>query len=177
MNRTFRSTWIAVLLTALIVSIPSAYAALKVWSGSETIQPADLNSNFTQVNNAATALITNSRVATAAAIAHSKLATPAVLPKAWAKISANCGVAPCSETIAAGSGVSAIQRTAAGIWTVTWSTARADASYGTVVSHHGPARTDCYSDTFSTTLVAVRCVDAAGVAVDTVWTITMMDNL
>lgn len=154
--------------------------AIKTWNTGEGLRSQDLNSNFAHIHTLMVgghgARLVDADVSSSAAISHSKLATPALVPKAWAKISANCGGTPCAETISAGSGVSGIQHTAAGVWTVTWSTARSNASYGVLVGHHGPARMDCYSDTFSTTTIAVRCVDSAGAATDTVWTVFMADD-
>lgn len=152
--------------------------AIKSWSSGETLRSTDLNANFSHIHGLMVgghgARLVDADVSSSAALSHSKLATPALVPKAWARINANCAF-PCSETITAGSGVSVISHTATGVWTVTWTTARPTSPYGVLVGHHGPARTDCYSDTFSTTLVAVRCVDAAGAAVDTVWTVFMVD--
>lgn len=161
MNRTFRNTLAAILLTTLILSIPSAYAALKVWSGSETIQVADLNSNFTQVNNSATALVTNSKVATGAAIATSKLAAYRYIPRTWVTVltaNAGCGTAAAACTELAPD-ATAVVGTALGSYTVSFATNATDTTYGVTIGimNDGTVTGNCQAYDLQITGFKVRC--------------------
>lgn len=75
--------------------------AFKTWTTGETVKATDLNSNFSCTNNAIGlgSTLTNTNVASNAAIAHSKMATPALLPKAWGVVGIG---AACNGAAAAG---------------------------------------------------------------------------
>jgi hypothetical protein len=89
--------------------LPAIAGAIKSWTASETVRSTDLNSNFTHIHTAAEELVstakladsavTNVKVSASAAIAHSKLATPALVPKAYASLAASCAGAGAAGTV------------------------------------------------------------------------------
>lgn len=166
----------AVAAIAVLLIVPLAYASsIKVWSTGETIRTADLNANFSHLHTAAEALITNAKVSSSAAIAHSKLATPALLPKAWASTSGVCSSTPC--TIAASSGVASITRSGTGLYAVNWTTTRSDAAYGVLIQTHGVLDALCILEpVVSTTQVNVDCISTANAAKDVGFTVLLLDN-
>jgi hypothetical protein len=178
MNLTFRKyqTWIAIFLTAFFCSIPSAFAALKVWSTTETIQAADLNSNFTQINASATALITNSRVSTTAAIATSKLADKALMPKIWGGYNAACDAAAAATcTLVTNQGLtSIIGAGVAGRYIVTFPV-RTDNLYGVFVMTK-QTNSGCYQLSRATTNVVIQCETYGAAATNSIFDILIMDN-
>lgn len=170
----------SLVLLGFILSAGIAYAsAIKTWSSGETIRAADLNSNFAHIHNNMVGgghnLLTNADVSASAGIAHTKLATPALLPKAWAAMLTACN-APGACTIAAGSGISAITRTGStGVYTVDFS-GRTDTSFGVLVQANTNSTT-CAAQITSITRVTVYCTDlAAPTAADTLFTVLLLDN-
>lgn len=181
MKTRFRDSLIACFIFCFFCwVIPEAWASLKVWTSTESIQAADLNSNFSQISTTATAAnasITNSRIASNAGISFSKLETPGLLPKAWLTFSTACGPS-CNETMDASSAIGTLAHTAStGIWTVTWATPRVDAFYGVFVTSHYNLG-NCTVTAQVAANCTVKCVTAStGAAVDTTWSLIMMDNL
>ena len=153
------------LLFATVLLIPLWAYALKTWTTGETIKATDLNSNFSTVNTAANALVTDAKVSSSAAISHSKLATPALVPKAWAQVAPACAAGTC--TISSGTGFSSIAYAGAGTgrYTVTFTTTRANTSYAPFVTTVG-TNGNCTVEggTLLTTSFVVACYDATGSA-------------
>lgn len=87
-------------LWLLLIPAVAAASTIKTWSGGETVRATDLNANFSHLHSnlghGHGAVITNSDVSASAAIAHTKLATPTLVPKAWGR------VVSCDLTAAAG---------------------------------------------------------------------------
>ena len=179
MSRTFRNVLAAVVLTTLLIGLPSAYAALKVWSGSESIQVADLNSNFTQVNNSATALVTNAKVSASAAIVSSKLASYRQIPTDWVYMTlgnSTCGTAAanCTETSPTGLSVVGIS---VGQYRVQFATTRTDTTYGVVIgTESGVVNGACIVSGHTTGEFTLRCYDNATTLTDTGFTATVFDD-
>ena len=130
MNATFRN--LLALLALMLVFSGDSSAAVKTWTANEQVINADLNANFNEINTAATALVTDAKVAASAAIQHSKLATPGLMPKAWAYVAGPCSANPC--TVTENSGVTAVNWTAAGIYTVTLTTSPANANFAIFIT-------------------------------------------
>lgn len=158
----------AALFVALLCAQP-AWAALKVWTSHETVLSTDLNSNFSQLSAGAvgmgTALLTNAMVSASAAIAHSKLATPALIPKAQAFVGTACSSSPC--TIDDGSGFSGITRTSTGLYVGTYSsTLTATATVVITPLMNQPADAThfyaCWVKAETTTTVTFTCGNADG---------------
>lgn len=105
--------------------------AIKTWSNGETLKSADLNANFNHIHNLMVgghgARLVNADVSTTAAIAHSKLATPALVPKAWAALSATCTSGTCS--LGDSSQVTTITFSATGVYNVTLAYAPTDTNF------------------------------------------------
>jgi hypothetical protein len=100
MNRV--KTWAPVVLAVVLVSAVSFGTAIKTWVSGERITPADLNSNFSHIHDNGVivgegARLTNNEVSATAAISHSKLATPALVPKAWAVWETACNAGTAGE--------------------------------------------------------------------------------
>lgn len=171
-----------VLFIALIATYAWA-SSIKVWSSGEVLRSADLNSNFAHIHNTKVGdgvLLVNSDVSGTAAISHSKLATPALIPKVWVKFggggAAACTASPC--TVLDSSGVSGVTRTAQGQYLVTISSARADTNYATLATMNGGGGTaiTCVSGAVSTTTMTVICYDAAGATQDSIATLVLFDS-
>lgn len=157
-------------------------SAIKVWT-TETFRATDLNTTLAHVHDNMVgghgARLVNADVATTAAIAHSKLATPAIVPKAWAYVgSATCAASPC--TVAVGSGISGITRTSAGLYVATFTTTRSDTNYGVGVT---PATADinCRWAATSTSTTTITCKSngteaVAPAATDTAFFMFLMDD-
>lgn len=160
------------LVLALLVA-GSSHGALKVWVSGESLRAADLNANFTEVNTAATALVTNAKVSGSAAIAHSKMATPTLIPKIVVSVAASCAATPCTMTI--NSGATSVTRAGGGQYSVTFPT-RGNAVYAPMVSVISASDVRCTTSTQAATSTAVLCYNGAGVAVDSGFTFLLLDD-
>lgn len=158
---------------------------LKVWSTNERIQATDLNANFTELNTTKVGggvTLTNADVASNAAIAHSKLATPALVPKAWAHVNATCDGAAAAGTactIGDSSQVSSVTSNGtAGQYRVNLSYTPANANFAQLVTSH-VANVHCVTTATATAAphVIVRCyTDSTGAATNTAISILIMDS-
>ncbi len=164
-------------LLAVLFIATAATAALKVWTGHETLKYTDLNANFTQVNTSATELVTNAKVSSGAAIAHSKLATPALVPKAWVLVATSCTSLGSTCTITESSGVTSVVHdgSVVGRYTITFSSTLANTNYAIFTNALGAVRS-CFVTGRSTTVVTIDCYDlATPTAADTAFNLMMMD--
>lgn len=105
----------------LMLGIPVAYAgAIKVWSSYETLTASDLNANFAHIHNTMVgghgARLVNADVSPSAAIASSKLAAGAGIPRAWATMGTVCTSGAC--TLEDSFGVTQVTHTATGKYQV-----------------------------------------------------------
>lgn len=171
-----RVIWTAV-LTALIVTGIANAGAIKTWT-TETLRYSDLNSNFQHIHNTMVgghgARLLDADVSASAAIAHSKLATPALVPKVWASVLSDCSASPC--TVSASSGVSSITRSGTGEYDVLFSNVRANAVYGALITpFDATGLRSCRQTSAATNGFHVSCFDAAA-AVDTGFTVMILDN-
>lgn len=153
---------------------------LHTFGSTEVVTAANLNNNFNWLNTnkiGAGVQLSNSDVAAGAAIAHSKLAAPGLLPKAWARVgSAVCGASPC--TVADSSQVTSIARTGAGVYTVTLAYTPANANFAPLPASH-TVNVHCITDTLATAApqVTIRCyTDTTGAATDAAFSLLVMDN-
>jgi hypothetical protein len=175
-----------------LMQIGVAYAGtIYTFSSNDTLSPTQLNSNFQHIHNLMVgghgARLTDSDVSATAGISHSKLAAPKLLPKAWAGFASSCAGVPCAETLySTSTGVSGIQHTATGVWTVTWSTPRSGTTYGVWISsayvtdtppaslilcHHSRVGVE-----FAAATVKVECeTRGGGTLIDAPWNILMLD--
>jgi hypothetical protein len=167
---------IAIVGLLVFVSLPSDAGSIKTWSTHETLRASDINANFSHIHNEMVggegARLVNADVSASAAIAHSKLATPALLPKAMAVMTTTCTAGTCA--LAASSGVTSIAFVSTGVYTVTIP-ARLNAVYGATVTPH-LVTLQCYTDTYTTTTFAIRCTDFASGVKNGAFTVAVFDN-
>lgn len=154
--------------------------ALKVWSTNERIQAVDLNGNFSQHETTKIGggvQASNSDISASAAIAHSKLATPALVPKAWTYISATCAAGTC--TAGDSSQVTSITFNATGIYNVNLAYTPANANFAPVVTSH-TANVYCITTGPFATVAPqfnVRCyTDTTGAATNASFSVLVMDS-
>lgn len=149
------------LLTAvtLAVALPVIAGSVKSWSGGETITSADLNATVTHIHNKAERSLVNADINASAAIAHSKLATPSLLPKAWGVVSPICtGACTIAQEASSPGDISTVVRNSTGDYTVTLATARADTTYFAITSVITTNDVVCHTDPpTSTTVFKVVC--------------------
>lgn len=167
-----------------VIGIAIAFAAyaggIKVWNGSEAVVYTGLNSNFAHIHNTMVgghgARLVNADVSTSAAIAHSKMATPALLPKAWAAVDASCSSSPC--TVAEGSGVTSIARTGQGVYTVTLSYTPTNSKFAVMVTADSSLKLYCKSINHATAAphTEITCYDETGAVQDTGFQFVVMDT-
>lgn len=168
------------IIAAVLITAGFAYGgAIKSWSNNEVLSPTDLNANFSHIHGTMVgghgARLVNSDVSTSAAIAHTKMATPALLPKAWAYVASTCTSDPCTR--AASSGISAVNWVSAGNYTATLSYTPADNAFGVLLTGH--AQVYCWMSARSVAAphITFSCDNAAGVQTNAGFTILVMDNL
>lgn len=161
----------AVLIGGLAVASP-----IKTWIVGEVISYTDLNANFLHIHSLMVGghgpRLVNADVSASAAISHSKLATPALVPKIWAQV-ANCTANPC--TVSATSGVTSVGWTSAGLMTVNFA-ARVNANYAAIVAASAVSNRNCAPTAQTTTTVTVTCQDLASAAANSGFTILIMDD-
>ncbi len=139
-----------ILAAVLIAGLANA-AAIKVWVSGELLRYTDLNANFAHIHNLMVgghgARLVNADVSTTAAIAHSKLAVPALVPKAFAAVFSTCAAGTC--TIDSSSRVTSITWAAAGQYLITLAYTPVNASFAAIT---GPlqSNTECYPSTVQT---------------------------
>lgn len=128
-----------VVAAVLVVALAALAGPIKVWSAGEYITAADLNATLTHLHSSVGhghgPVVVNSDISASAAISHSKLATPSLLPKAWAALddSVDCTAGSC--TISEAVNISSVTRGgAAGQYTVTFTSPRPNAAYAVLIS-------------------------------------------
>lgn len=175
MNRNTISAMLMALFGSALVCGTIAYAgSIKTWSNGEVIQSTDLNTTLAHIHTAAEASITNAKVSTGAAIAHSKLATPALIPKVWAVV-ALCTTGTC--TIQADSGINTVVAGVTdGEYTIDFDTDRANANYATFITTNGAVSTFCSVTAYLTTGITIDCENDAGADTDVGFSIMVLDN-
>lgn len=111
------------------------------WSNGQTLTSTALNDTIAHLHNTFTAGITNAHISTSAGIAHSKLATPALVPKAWAYIGGPCdcgAAAGTSCTLTESSRVASVKSTGtAGVCNVTLDYTPSDIDFAVICSSNG----------------------------------------
>jgi hypothetical protein len=169
-----------VIVAACLVAVVSYGGSIKVWV-AEALRYVDLNANFAHIHNTMVgghgARLVDADVSASAAIAHSKLATPALVPKAWVQV-ASCASNPC--TIVVSSRVTSVNRTGAGVYNVDLSYTPPNTAFSVQITPQDAtaARHCVLSDTSasSTDSVEFNCFDAAGAAADSGFGVWVMDN-
>jgi hypothetical protein len=148
--------------------------SIKVWV-AETLKYSDLNTNFSHIHNSMVgghgARLVNADVSTSAAIAHSKMATPALIPKAWVAVNGDCTASPCS-------GVTSLTRSGTGEYVVNLTTTRANTSYLVLVAPvDATGIRGCRISAVTTSTISISCYDEnANAAVDTGLSVVVLDD-
>lgn len=183
------------LLGTFAVNVRSAAAhtaspAMVTFQAGAKLTAADLNNALAHIHNTLSGGITDANLSTSAAIAHTKLATPALVPKASAVVTANCDGAAAAGTdctftsISNVTAVSAQGTAGGGIYCVDLAYAPANTVFVVNVTSHTAtavciatdrnAGSACGADTYN---FYVRCFDYAGAAVNNVqFGFTVMDD-
>lgn len=149
--------------------------AIPTFADGNTLTAADLNNAFAHIHNTFSGLITDTHVSSSAAILHSKLAIPALLPKAMAVVTADCDGGSAAGTdctvgdssqIPSADGVETTGTD--GVYRVNLSYTPTNTSYVVIVTSHTAAAvctTLASARATSAPHFDVRCYDYAGVLV------------
>ncbi len=176
---------VAASLVFAFVSLPmqavlahSETPSMVTWTVGQKLTYTDLNDAFSHVHNTLSGGLSNTNLSSSAAIAHSKMATPGVLPKSFLYVGTPCTVnGVCAETVDQGA-TSVTTRTATGTYDIIWSSVRTNAAYGLLVVGHGVGNFICsQQDTANVAGFRVNCFTAdTGVAADAPFTVVMFDD-
>lgn len=167
----------------VLVSGIAFSSSIKVWASGESLSTADLNGNFAHIHNLMVgghgARLVNADVNASAAIAHSKLATPALVPKAWAVQPAVCDGGTCIPT--AQVRIPSITRTGHGTYDINLDPAMTNNAYATVltVEYCEATNTPCtctVGATKGTSAFYISCFDRSGNLSDIGLSIIVMDD-
>jgi hypothetical protein len=194
-RRSLTPVFLAAFLAGVVASwliVPAALAftlnpPLKVWTTGETLKATDLNSNFSTIANAATRLLVNADFSATGALAHSKLATPALIAKAQGLISAGtdtpptyaiCAASPCLVT--AGSKITSVTRVSTGLYNVTLAYTPANTQFNVqaIIVAGGATVVKCRPQTFATSApqFQITCTDTAAAVADTAFSLVVYDD-
>lgn len=143
--------------------------SMVTWNAGDYLTTSDLNNAMAHLHNTFSAGITNSMISSNAAISHTKMATPALLPKAWGVVGlagvCDAGAAAGTNcTIDEDSQVTAVQSSGtAGLYRVNLDYTPANANF-VVLANSGTADRFCevVSPATSTPHFQIRCRDSAG---------------
>lgn len=172
-----RYAFLLLLIPALALS-----GAIKVWAPGDTLNINDLNSALSHIHSTMVgghgARLKNADVSPVAAISHSKLATPGLVPKNITQVGVTpataCAASPCTFSTLSGFALTSITWAGPATYTVTFP-ARANANY-IVHLNASTGGTYCTAGTFTTTTFAVVCYNAAGAATASAFQFTILDN-
>lgn len=175
-----------VILGILLVGGGAIAGAIKQWADGDVLTASDLNGALQHIHNNMVgnhgARLVNADVSTTAAIAHSKLAAPALVPKAYGEVAytvPNCETGTC--TISSSYNVSSITNVDAGVYNVALSAGGTDTTYAVVVSA-GMAFAETWSvcnvsERLNATNFRVWCtVAATGVNQNTPFSFVLFDS-
>jgi hypothetical protein len=167
------------LLAAAFFAFGVVASPIHVFNSGDALTSADINANFSHIHSMMVGghgpKLTNSDVNASAAIAHTKLATPALLPKLWWSGTTACTTTPCAS--ADSSGFSLVTRSAAGTYLATFSLTRVDANYGIWVTTLASGLINCVPTGRNAGSVAIGCTTVTtGVATDASFSILILDS-
>lgn len=166
-------------MAALAVLVQTAHAhtgspSPTTWSNGNTLTAQALNDTVAHLHNTFSAGIVDAHVSTSAAISHSKMATPSLLPKVWGVVTATCSGSPC--TVAAGSGVTSVTRSGPGDYVVNLTATRANAAY-LPIANSITTNVHCISKSLATGSFGVDCrATSTNAATDAAFGFSMYDN-
>lgn len=171
-----------IVISALTASLIAGASAIKVWS-AEVLYFVDLNTNFAHLHDNMVgghgARLVNADVSASAAIAVSKLAVNPLSAKAFVLVEVECTASPCTiQMQSPASFISGITRAAAGTYTATFTSTRANNDY-VVHANSATASTVCQTNTYTTTTFNIYCQSFAGPGTidDASFSIVVFDDL
>lgn len=154
--------------------------SIKTWSSGEVLTASDLNATFQHIHNSMVgghgARLVNADVNASAAISHSKLATPGLIPKGWVWTPTTCTAGTCALTVNSGATISAVAWNSTGNYGVNLSPTRANANYALIVTPVGTAVFCRTSATPTIGGVIVFCYDKDGAAADAAFSMMLLDD-
>ena len=172
------------ILAAILLAAVGTASTLKVWSTGEYLTSTDINANFAHIHSLMVGghgtRLMNADVNASADIAHSKLATPALLPKAWAAISSCTGATDGGSggacTIIDSSVITTITAGTTGVYTVNYPT-RSGTYIGVFVTAYKTTEVSCHVYSVGTASSVIHCITpSTGVAVDSAFSVMLMDT-
>lgn len=134
------------LLALAVLASLSLAGPIHTWSVGEVITSTDLNAALSHIHGTMVGghgpRLTNSDVSGSAAIAHSKLATPSLVPKVWGYL--DCSTTPGTCAISASSGLASAAFVSTGRYTLTLTNARTNVVYGVLATaNHSTVNIQC----------------------------------
>lgn len=173
------------------VALVALAGPIKTWNAGEVVTASDINANFQHIHNLMVgghgARLVNADVSASAGISHSKLATPALVPKAMGGIVTPCDGGTCTWNVNSGFS-STITRGSAGQYTLTFASARPNAAYVPIVTLtadgvNSYSLMSCWANgSYSTTTFLVNCArtvadgGSARFFDDAPFSVTVFDN-
>lgn len=172
----------ALVVFAMLAASVAVASAIKVWSPGDTLSSTDLNANFAHIHSLMVgghgARLLDADVSASAAIAHSKMANPALLPKAYVYVASVCSSSPCTMNLSYG--LTSVTRTGTGLYQLNLNPARTNATFGGVVSvmycSGSPPCTCNYEAPVAGTAYNIDCYDRTGAAKDVGFFVTLFDD-
>jgi hypothetical protein len=173
------------LIVALAVPLLAAAGAIATFQDGYSLKAQDLNTNFQHIHSTMVgghgARLVNSDVSANAGISHSKLATPQLVPKAWAESGVPCtastdgGYVTCD--LSSGYGVTSILQSTAGHYIVNWSTPRPNDPMAVLVTPIASGLIGCPVLGITTAQAIINCFNLAGTPTSVFgFSILMLDN-
>lgn len=175
---------IPTILAVMVFTGLALAGPIHTWGVGEVITSTDLNANFSHIHNTMVGghgpRLVNSDISSGAAISHSKMATPSLLPKTWIQVDCSTTPGTCTEIV--GTGMSAAYGGVTGRATLTFDVGRSNSVYGATVSAYDTAGHNCNMTSHNATTIDVDCTRSnpdAGVtdaAVNSKFTLVVMDD-
>lgn len=181
--------WAPVVVALLLVASIAAGSAIKSWTAGDVVTVTDLNGNFSHIHGLMVGghgpRLVNNDIVSNAAITHSKMATPGLLPKSSFVIGnpntqAACTSGTCAQSAASGAAATCVWN-ATGSYTCTWSVARANALYNVQLtsmyctSGTGPCFCSVNGSTGASAF-GIICLDAGNANANAVVGVLVMDD-
>lgn len=176
MIRKFLQKYGLFIVAILIVVSPAIAGTIHTFANGEALTAANLNQPLQHIHNTMVgghgARLVDADVSASAAITHSKLKTPSLVPKAWATVNFSAGCVSvngaCSEssTGVVYSQVTSITRTGTGVYQVVLSYTPANTGFAVIVGTEAaatPAFTSCTATSKATSSphFLIQCADLA----------------
>ena len=167
------------LLAAAFFAFGVVASPIHVFNSGDAMTSSDINANFSHIHSTMVGghgpKLVNADVNASAAIAHTKLATPALLPKLWWSGTTACAATPCASADSSGFGT--VTRSAAGTYLANFSVTRIDANYGIWITTLASGQTNCIPTSRNAGSVQIGCVNTStGAATDASFSILILDS-